>query len=701
VKGLVRIILFISLVTFGASHSYAGRIDRAYAALQVHDYFKAKKLFTKAMKYNQTAASQGLAVIYYRENNPFHNYDSAYSYIQLSIEGWYMEKQRKKDKWAKFGFTEDSLYALRQHVSSQFFSIAKAEHTEASYSLFIRDHSWAKEIDVATATRDSIAFFNAVQVNDSKSYQSFFQKYPESSYAGLARQNYYDSQFNEMTSDGSLESYVSYIDSNPTSPLKQSAEKNVFEIVTQENASANFEEFIQVYPENSFVDTAWVQWYENKLSDYSLETMEVFMNMSASPIKERVASDILLYDSVMLPCMRDGAYGFMNTEGISIIPSVYEFAGFFQEGLAVVVKNGKYGFINKRGELQIPCVFESASDFNDGRAIVERNEKVGMIDRNGRFLFDCIYDDLGVYSEGLVYAQIADKYGYYDEKHQLIVPHVFDDAYDFKNGSAKVMKEDKQSYINTAGEFEVPLLYEELELFHDTLYTFLEDGYYGVINHKAQIFVEPIYSSISPVRNGLSVASIEDRLVYLDTLGQMIIDNNYKTYPNFQLKAEFNKGVSIVLKDESYGRINEKDELITDFEYENIGLGKDYFPAEKDGMWGVFSSKGSMLVEPKYDALEITSSGNFVANINDTVGVIDPNGNIVISFAFNEIELLKDNLFLVRVNNSYGVYKNSQLIVSPQFDQIGVFDQDFLFLNKAGVLMYYDIRENKLVQLKD
>jgi hypothetical protein len=57
-------------------------IDKGYTALLEYDYFKAKKIFyTCAPKYRKLA-DFGLATIYYRNDNPFHQIDSAYDCIK-------------------------------------------------------------------------------------------------------------------------------------------------------------------------------------------------------------------------------------------------------------------------------------------------------------------------------------------------------------------------------------------------------------------------------------------------------------------------------------------------------------------------------------------------------------------------------------------------------------------------------------------
>ena len=51
------------------------KINKANEALDVYDYFKAKKLFYSAIEKSKVEANYGLAVIYSRTDNPFSNID--------------------------------------------------------------------------------------------------------------------------------------------------------------------------------------------------------------------------------------------------------------------------------------------------------------------------------------------------------------------------------------------------------------------------------------------------------------------------------------------------------------------------------------------------------------------------------------------------------------------------------------------------
>ena len=695
-----KTIVFLVTLLLSAT-SWGGRVDKGYEALYVYDYFNAKKYFTKALKYNESPGSQGLAIIYYRDDNPFHSYDSALVYIQRSIATFDMVKARKKEKYAKYGFTKDSLFAIRQNISTQFYQKAFNAHSVMALTEFIQEHPWANEVPKATHIRDSLAFFNAVQTNTSVAYKGFMELYPESEYFKLAEDNFYDVQYLEMTTDGTLSSFSEFISENPTSPLRPEAEKQEFKLATEENTIESYKNFIRNYPGNPYVRDAWWKWYQLELSDYSTDVIAYFLDSTEIPFQDELLEDRSLFDVTLLPYGKNGAFGYMRNTGEVQIPAQYDYVSFFQEGLAIVAKDEKYGFVNKRGDLQIPCEFESVSDFVNGLSIVEKNGRYGMIDRNGEFVFDAMYEELGLLSEGLSYAMVAEKYGYYNVDGEMVIPHLFDDAYDFKNGVAKVEKDGNQGYINKEGIFITPAIYESIEWYQDTLLVFNDDGLYGLMNTRAQIYVEPEFTWINPLSEGLAVAELDERIVYLDSIGTIVIDNGFEIFPNYQLKGEFHEGIAVVKKKDKYGRINKSGKFINEAKFENLGIGNQVFPGQKEGVWGLFNSNGKTVVSVQYDAIFTVSNGSFVVNKNDTLGVIDVQGNLLVPIAFEGIENIQDDLYLVRSGNFVGVYRNEELIAPVKYDQIGLFSEEFLFLNKDGTLAYYDLVNDKLVELRE
>jgi len=324
-----------------------------------------------------------------------------------------------------------------------------------------------------------------------------------------------------------------------------------------------------------------------------------------------------------------------------------------------------------------------------------------MIHRNGRFIFECEYDDMGMFSEGLVYVAKDDNYQYLDEMGRNRFTSSFEDAYDFHDGRALVQVSGLQAYIDVYGTYIVPPAYESISSFGDSLFLFEDDGYMGIMNRMAKTVLEAEFDYIGSLSNGVAVASRDDEVLYIDESGS-IVAKEFEVFPNFQTKGEFKDGAAIAVKDEEYGRINPAGKTITEFEYENLGAGSSAIPYQLEGKWGIMSLTNKKIVSKRYQSLDLVSETYAVAQLNDTIGVITLDGGVDVPFLFDRVKYISDQVFVVEdFEGKQGIYRNGNVIADVEYDEIGSFNDDFLFLNKAGKLLYYSISENKLIEYKE
>ncbi|PHR28233.1 MAG: hypothetical protein COA38_12350 [Fluviicola sp.] len=693
--------LVVLLLVFSSSVSYAGKVKKGFVALEMHDYFKAKKAFSKGMKYNPEVCSFGLANLYSRDNNVFYSKDSAYRYIRLAKTTFYDAKASKRERFAKYGWDANGIDSLERIIADQFYAEAKRINTSDSYNSFLNSHPNSIHAQRALTVRDSIAFFSAVMENTSSSYKAFIDTYPQSDYIDIARDNFYEVEFSELTGDESLASYLKFVQLNANSPLRPAAEKKIFEIVTEPNTQESFDVFIRTYPENSMIDSAWRQLYQSSMDTFDLLTLKRFKNKYPNyPYQKELLRDMEYIDSVFLPIKQGDQFGFMNTAGITMIPPVYQQVSKFSEGLAVAAKNGKYGVIDKYNQVRIPFKFDAISDFNNGRAIVEQNGLQGMIHRNGSFVFECKFDDMGTLSDGLIYASDGEKFGYYDVTGFLRIPMKFTDAYDFSNGIAKVELDGLAAFIDIYGVYVVPPAFEELRIFSDSLYIYEQNGFYGFTNRLGKSVIDPMYDEIGELHNGFAIASIDGEIVYLNGGGQVIVQNDFEEFPNFMSRGEFLNGEAIAMKEGVYGKINQKGREVIKFQYENLGMGAYIFPFKKKGQWGVMNASGKVIVPSKYTSIAIYDDAYIIASTDFGEGVLSINDKEIIPMSFLSVEYLTDDLFVAESETGFGVLRKKEMIAPLEFDSVQMFGKDFLLLIKLERWAYLDIATGKLIEMR-
>lgn len=692
--------LVLLLLIFSGSTTYAGNVKKGFAALEVHDYFKAKKAFTKGMKYNPEVSAFGLASLYSRDNNVFYSRDSAFLYVNLAKSTYYDAKVSKRKRFAKYGWHMDGIDSLERIITDQFFAEAKRINTPASYNSFLKTHPNSIYAPRALAVRDSIAFFSAVMENTSTSYQRFIDNYPQSEYIPMAIDNFYEVQFTEITGDGTLASYLEFVELNANSPLRPAAEKKIFEIVTEPNTRESYDIFIRTYPKNSMIDSAWHQLYQSSLDTMNMLTLKRFKNKYPNyPYQKEIERDMAFIDSVFLPIKVGDQFGFMNTAGVTLIPPVYEQVSKFSEGLAVVAKNGKYGVIDKYNQVRIPFKFDAISDFISGRAIVEQDGLQGMIHRNGSFVFKCQFDDMGTLSNGLIYASDGEKFGYYDVTGYLRIPMKFDDAYDFSNGVARVEIDGLAAFIDIYGGYVVPPAFEEIRIFSDSLYIYEDDGMYGFMNRFGKSVIEPTYDEIGELHNGFAIALLDGEIIYLNGGGQIVIQNDLEEFPNFMLRAEFINGEAIAMKGGMYGKIDEKGREVINFQYENLGVGAYVFPFKKKGQWGVMNASKKIIVPAKYASITVHEDKYFIVNDDFTQGVLGATGEEILPMNFKSVDYLSDDLFIVEGDTGFGIVRKSEMIAPLEFDSVQLFGKDYLLLIKSDRWTYLELATGKLIEI--
>jgi len=192
-----------------------------------------------------------------------------------------------------------------------------------------------------------------------------------------------------------------------------------------------------------------------------------------------------------------GKWGFINQNGIEVIPLKFDDASSFSEGLAAVnvgmthdsdgmtnIKPGKSGYIDHTGKMIIPLQFDAADPFSEGLAAV----KIGMS-----------YDSDSK-------SEKSGSYGFIDNTGKIVIPAIYDYDYleqpveKFKGGYAIVRKNGKLGLISKSNEIKIPIEYVELTLWKHGFYIYSNDTQYpvnkGIITISGKVLQPAKYSNL-------------------------------------------------------------------------------------------------------------------------------------------------------------------------------------------------------------
>lgn len=233
-------------------------------------------------------------------------------------------------------------------------------------------------------------------------------------------------------------------------------------------------------------------------------------------------------------------YGFIDLEGDLVIPSEYENAEPFSEGLALVATgiypDLKYGYIDKNGKVVIPMEYQRGGSFSDGVAWVQKGQEWGLIDKTGQFVVP-----LGKFSpasykapeypisvkEGLIGVSKGSKSGFIDKTGKIIIPIQFDKVKSFSEGLAPVFKNGKYGYIDKKGQLVIPYKYEFAADFVDGLaWVGKTYDHVGRIDKNGYLVDDFVFSRYENTLEGGGIFKVwtKDGIGFIDMSGHIMLE---------------------------------------------------------------------------------------------------------------------------------------------------------------------------------
>lgn len=258
------------------------------------------------------------------------------------------------------------------------------------------------------------------------------------------------------------------------------------------------------------------------------------------------------------------------TDALSKSVRKYDALTNFHEGFAAVIKNGKWGYINSDGEEIISCKYDGTSPFSEGLACVyvgDENMTIEFIDKKGNTVIKG-YRGFAM-NGGMTYAPIT-----------------------FKNGTCCV-SDDKHNdiWIDKQGNVvDEPQIGDEV-FSSDGTERFDEDGKVGVKDTLGNVLIKAKYSYVDNFSEGLALAYLRcgDKTIfgYVDKKG-----NDTFTDEDFAELEQYEKRVAEEKRQEEERKRREGVEKIVSITIERdnnygrvIDMSGNYGAKMYSGMW--------------------------------------------------------------------------------------------------------------------
>ncbi|MGB0390630.1 MAG: WG repeat-containing protein [Salibacteraceae bacterium] len=693
--------IILSILTLALSFSgFCGKLDKAYEALSVFNYFEAKRLFEKSVKKDTIAAGYGLSVIYSRKDNPFHQPDSALKFVLFSYNQFPNTNEKEQAELFAFGIDAEEINAQLQRVSELFLERAKDSMTTKAFNAFLLNHPWYKKRASVITVRDSLAFNDACKLNTWQAFESFFTTYPNAYQISEAKKRYLKLYFLEQTRDKSIESYASFAENNPMSPHREFAENEVYRLSITDQTPEAYHRFVLEYPDNANVEKAWLKIYQLSIvQNTSTEIEQFIVAYPDYPFKNDALMDYSLSTEKFYPFTKDKKWGFIGRKGKVAIPPKFDWVNSFSEGSALVGNGHFSGYINKRGKITVPIIFEDGGTFKQGYAWVETEENFGLINNRGVLVLDTVYDDMGTFSENRLHAQKNGLYGFYNEELELVIPFQYQSVRPFVNGLSIVKKDGKFGVIDIFGNAEIPFTFDYISILEGTT-NFLVDsaGLKGLFTASCDTVLPVKYQYIGNAAENRILIAIDGKYGYCDNSGKEVIKHSYSYTGVVSTFGSFKNGTVKYISKGKYGIIDSTGGKVYPAIFGDVGSKGKLTAVEKNNKWGYADDKVKLVIKYKYEFAGDFINGLAKVKSDGLWGVINENDEIVIPIEYDDIEFYNINLLKLKKEGKWGIQKITSEEVFPfEFDKIEDVSDDLIILFKSEELAYYSFKLGRYI----
>jgi hypothetical protein len=682
-----------------------GKLDKAFDALAVYNYFEAKNLFYKSLKKDSVPAAYGLSIVYGRNDNPFYEPDSAFKYVSLALNQYPDLDSDKRESYAELGVDSASIAKWALEVDLIFYrQLADSEEIE-QWNDFIENHNSDSLRASAVLFRDQLAYNQTLRINSAAAFRSFLELYPESVYKTSAQRKLEQKIYEEATLGGLISEYQRFIRDYPESPYKEEAEFRIYEKYAQEGTVDAYTKFIEENPNNPNTDEAWRKIYALEVGSMNARTVAEFtLAYPDFPFMEELQRDFTYSTISYYPVQLNGKWGFIDEEGELRIRPKYDWVEPFSENLALVSEKDRVFFIDKAGERLSELSFDDAYSFKDGFALVEKDALYGIINRLGEVIVPIEYEDLGEFSDGFFYVSNGSYYGYFRENGQLAINFQYDNATNFVNGRAVVSIEGSLGLINERGEMVSDFRYDWIEPFNeDRRPSRMRIGdRYGLIDQIGNVVCDTIYDRLGSFSNGLLLAARDEVYGFLDLRGDTIIDFKYSFSPDALERSVFKDGYAMVFQEDKSGMktgiIDSTGIKVFPAIFEDVGAySGSLIPIKKKGKWGYADLDVNLAIPYKFKLAENFKDSVAIVSDEEGYSLIDRQGSKSPGMSFTSLEWI-DSLLIATDTLTGVVLPNGEVEIPLVYDSITKIDRNVLkCLLPNGLAHYYNLRRKEYI----
>ena len=704
-KLLVFVLAVVLCVSSFKSVPFKGKLAKAFDALSVYNYFDARELFYKSLKKHKAPASFGLAIIYERNDNPFHNLDSAFKYISTADSLYPLLEKDELSEYADLNASIVQVDSLQVRIDSLFFVKADKRNAIIGWKGYLSNHESEPYYSLALEELHALAFDKALALDNSDAYKDFIQNYSMASQVEQAEEKLEESIYREKTKSGLIVDYREFIREYPQNPYRREAEEIVYQKFTKDEKLESYLRFIEDNPNNPYVSSAWKKIYALEIKELSPRSIAAFtLKYPNYPYINELQDEYDLVATRYFPVFNGQKWGFIDESGSLKIAFKYDFVEPFKESLALVGVGDSVAYINKSGRFINDGYYEDGFSFVRGFAVVMTNGKYGAINRLGEWVVKPEYDDVGEFSGGMFYLLNDDLYGYANQNGDLVIEFTYADANDFMNDRAVVAINGQYGIINTDGELLSELKYDWIDGFESAgnPTRFRVGQKFGLLNNDGIETDSILYDQIGEFHEEKALFAIGEKYGFLNIYGDTAIDLLYSYSTRAFNESYFQKGYAKVFQDDKVAIVDSVGNKVFPAIFQDVGRyrGK-LIPIKKRGSWGYADKEVNLAIPYQYTMAHNFVDSTAIVQKNGQYSLIDSLGNNLLDSAYTDIFYIGP--YLAVKDSLYGLIDRQGQPIAPMvYSTIEKVDTHTAKLKlPGGKLDYYNYQTNQFIWRQD
>lgn len=354
----------------------------------------------------------------------------------------------------------------------------------------------------------------------------------------------------------------------------------------------------------------------------------------------------------LLPIKTNQKWGFIDTLGqVRVVPTYdnLEQLKFEENAFFLVEESGKIGILDENARRILPSEYRRIRPLSsDYFAVIRDSLEIVVNDKNEVIIGDG-FDFISMLNPEFFAFRKGKKWGLYRRnqgilfapKYNLIVP------IDIGKGYFKIMNrvgtKELWGLCDLSGQELLIPKYDETDALDDDKLLYRVDKLWGMVDNSGKEVLKKEWSSYGKLSKYYTVWQREDGslYLYLNLLDTFFVSD--KTITRYEvLKNDITK--LKVKTDFRTGLIDSIGNLILPIDFQEIHVYSDSIYKVKDGGWGLFHVRDSMVLKPEFSDIGKFENGLARVYLGDYQGFMNQKYEVVIPAVYQKLKLIDQTL---------------------------------------------------------